>query len=265
MPKKLLLIGATGRLGSQLRGSLSGSWDILSLSRTGKDGTGKCDLLLQKDIEQLREAIRGCQAVVNCAAVSSPAICRYHPMEAWQLNLLWPLHLSRLCRRMTVKLVHFSSDLVYSGANPPYTETSPAVPLSYYGWTKLIADELVLRECPEALVIRTSVICGAVPSHRSTFSEEILSGTIRKVFVNNWRNHTPGEWLSGLVPNLLADGEKGLVTASGRYSLSRSAYAEALLRKHGESAEQLEQAYAPKGIPTVLDLRGRFRSKSVFS
>lgn len=265
MPEKLLLTGATGRLGSLLRGTLSGSWDVLPFSRTGKSGTEKCDLLLREDRNRLKETLLGCRAAVNCAAMSSPGACSEHPQEAWNLNFLWPLHLSRMCREESVKLVHFSSDLVYSGANPPYTESSPAVPLSFYGWTKLIADELVLREYPDALVVRTSVICGSTPSHRNTFSEEILSGSIRTVFVNSWRNHTPGDWLAGLVAKLITSGERGLITASGRYSMSRSAYAEALMRKHGRSNDILEQAYAPEGVPAILDLRGKYRSESVFS
>lgn len=264
MPGKIVITGATGRLGSLLRATLYGSGDILPFSRSGGEGTEKCDLLLRKDRQRLVEITAGCEAVLNAAALSSPRKCAKDPRRAWRLNLLWPLRLSRVCSERSVKLVHFSSDLVYSGANPPYTETSSAVPLSFYGWTKLIADMLVLRECPEALVIRTSVICGDTPSRRTTFYQDILSGRIETVFVNSWRNHTPAEWLAGLVRDLMEEGAGGLVIASGRHSLSRSAYAEALLRKHGRREDSLVQVYAPKGVPEMLDLRGRYRSESVF-
>jgi dTDP-4-dehydrorhamnose reductase len=159
-------------------------------------------------------------------------------------------------------MVHFSSDLVYSGANSPYSEGSAAVPLSLYGWSKLLADTLVLRTCRDSLIVRTSVLCGNARSSRATFSEEILSGDLRRVFVNSWRSHTPIEWLAGLVPSILSEGVRGLVIASGGVCRSRSAYAQELLRSHGMSWDNLEFAYAPPGVPERLDLRGRYTAPS---
>jgi len=253
---RVLLTGATGRLGSVILEDLSDIWDITPLSRMGVGGTVRHDLLRFED----RKALfgRDFDVVVNTAAVSSPSLCANNPAESWILNTMWPLRLAAYCRGKNVRLIHFSTDLVYSGGNPPYTEVSPAVPKSFYGWTKLVADILVKKADPDALVVRTSVLYGETSSNRTTFSQDVLSGKITSVFVNCWRNHTPIHWLAGLLPELLEKGIAGLVIASGKYSQSRSAFAEALLKKHEKSTDHLIQKYAPPGVPLRLHLRGEY-------
>ncbi len=259
---RVLLIGASGRLGSVIQEDLADEWQILPVSRRGTAGSIECDIMSPDNRETLFQ--NKFDVVVNAAAMSSPFACANNPVTSWFVNTLWPYMLAEFCSGNSLPLVHFSTDLVYSGGIPPYRETSPAVPVSFYGWTKLIADTLVRKACPDALTVRTSVLCGETHSERTTFSQDILSGKIAGVFVDCWRNHTPIHWLVSLLPELMKNGEKGLVIASGRYSQSRSAYAEALLRKHGRSADHLIQEYAPPGIPAKLHLRGKYSTSSIF-
>lgn len=252
---KVLLTGATGRLGAAILRMNPDGWDIIPFSGRGGPSTMKCDLRRAGDRERLLK--NDFDMAVNTAALSSPAECSRTPGECFLLNTMWPLMLARACRERSVPMVNFSSDLVYSGGNPPYGETSAAVPRSIYGWTKLAADILVGRTNPQALTVRTSVLCGETPSRRTTFSRDVLSGRISRVYVNSWRNHTPIDWLAGLVPVLLDEGAAGLVIACGRYARSRSAYAEALLGKRGMPVDRLVLDYAPAGIPRRLDLRGK--------
>jgi dTDP-4-dehydrorhamnose reductase len=256
----VLLTGAAGRLGSVIREDLADVWEIIPVSR--KPGALQFDLLRQEDRRAVLE--NKFDIVVNTAAVSSPGQCAKHPRQGWILNTLWPLELARHCLNTGIRVVNFSSDLVYSGGTPPYREPSPAVPMSFYGWTKLAADILVQKANQQVLTVRTSVLCGETSSHRTTFSQEILTGSINRVFVDSWRNHTPIHWLAGLLPELLKKEEKGLVIASGRYCQSRSSYAETLLRKNGRSTEHLLYEYSPPGIPSRLQLEGRYSTESVF-
>lgn len=253
---KVLLTGASGRLGASILGMNRDGWEIVPFSRSGGPSTTECDLRRAEDRRRLLNY--DFDLAVNAAALSSPADCSRRPGECFLLNTVWPLALAMVCRERSVPMVNFSTDLVYSGGSPPYRETSAAVPLSFYGWTKLAADILVGRTNPQALTVRTSVLCGETPSGRSTFSRDVLSGRVSRVYVDSWRNHTPIDWLAGLVPVLVDGGATGLVIASGRYARSRSAYAEALLRKRGMTADKLLLAYAPAGIPLRLDLRGKW-------
>jgi len=258
----VIITGATGRLGSVILEDLSDVWDIIPLSRRGGGGTVKCDLLSREDRKALLE--RDFDMVVNTAAVSSPSLCANNPVESWILNTLWPRALAEYCREKDIPLIHFSTDLVYSGGTPPYSEASPAVPMSFYGWTKLVADILVQKTYSDALIVRTSVLCGETGSDRTTFSQDLLEGRVKRVFVDSWRNHTPIHWLAGILPELAQKEQSGLVIASGKHSQSRSAYAEALLRKHGQSTDHLVHEYAPPGIPSRLHLKGKYYTSSIY-
>lgn len=253
---RVLLTGASGRLGSVVRRDLGGIWDIIPAGGPGGEGSGGFDLLSAADRERLLRL--EFDLAVNAAAMSSPVCCSENPVQCMEINTLWPRLLAAVCRDRSIPMVHFSSDLVHSGGNPPYCEDSPAVPLSLYGWSKLLADTMIMRINPDAVIVRTSVLCGETPSSRRTFSQEVLLGRVRRVWVDSWRNHTPISWLAGLLPDLVSEGVRGLVVATGRYARTRAAYAEALLRKHGMPVEHLVAEYSPPGVPSVLDMRGAY-------
>lgn len=260
---RVLLTGASGRLGSAIREDLSEGWNIRPVSGSGQMDTEAFDLLSLKHMKRLLK--QDYDLIVNTAAMSEPSECMLDPVKSWRLNTLWPRRLAIHCAAQSIPMIHFSTDLVYSGGIPPYTESSPAVPASLYGWTKLIADRFVLNRYPEALIIRTSVLCGEVNSARTTFSQDILAGRVRNVYVDCWRNHTPIHELAGILPDLLERSFSGIQIVAGKYAQSRSAYAEELLTNAGKDTSDLILTYAPPNTPSKLHLQGRslFRQLAV--
>lgn len=256
---RVLLTGAAGRLGSVIRRDLGEIWDIIPVERPDGEHSAGFDLLSASDRDRLFRL--EFDMVVNAAAMSSPVGCSENPAECIGMNTLWPRLLASVCRERSIPMVHFSSDLVHSGGNPPYSENSPAVPLSLYGWSKLLADKMIMRINPDAVLVRTSVLCGETTSVRRTFSQDVLLGRIRRVWVDSWRNHTPVSWLAGLLPELMSGDVRGLVLATGKIARTRAAYAEALLRKHGMPTEHLVAEYSPPGIPSMLDMRGAYSAE----
>jgi dTDP-4-dehydrorhamnose reductase len=249
---RVLLTGAPGCLGTAIRESLTSVWDITGQSLSGVPETLAADLSTPAGRRLVLDV--PFDMAVNAAAVSSPSACRTCPQEAWAVNVLWPLALARKCDSLGIPLVHFSSDLVYAGGIPPYEEGSPAAPRSLYGWTKLLADSLVARVCPGALILRTSVLFGEIGGKRTTFSGDLLRGSVARVFVDSWRNHTPVHWLASILPELLETGAVGTVIAAARYSTSRSAFAEALFEHVGRGTSGLDLCFTPEGIPRRLHL-----------
>ena len=72
-----------------------------------------------------------------------------------------PVHLALACKKHGIKLVNFSSDLVFDGNKPtPYIESDLPNPLNVYGRSKAQAELLVQKELPGALIIRTSAFFG---------------------------------------------------------------------------------------------------------
>jgi dTDP-4-dehydrorhamnose reductase len=84
----------------------------------------------------------------------------------WRENALGPAVLASECAKAGVKLLTFSSDLVFGGEqSQPYEEHHPARPLNAYGRAKLAAEREVLKGWPEALVVRTAAFFGPWDVH----------------------------------------------------------------------------------------------------
>ena len=100
-------------------------------------------------------------AVVNAAGYVRVDAAEQEPEICFRANAEGAAVLAQECRRGNVRLVTFSSDLVFDGAKShPYTEGDATAPRNVYGKSKASAEERVLRILSDALVIRTSAFFG---------------------------------------------------------------------------------------------------------
>jgi dTDP-4-dehydrorhamnose reductase len=82
-------------------------------------------------------------------------------LRQWRENVEGPVTLARACGAHGVRLVNFSSDLVFDGAKgSPYVESDAPSPLNAYGRAKAEAERRVLEAHPQALMIRTAAFFG---------------------------------------------------------------------------------------------------------
>ncbi len=238
-----VLFGATGRLGTALRRTSRGG-SLVCLSRSGDSDTTRADLTTTPP-EHLFPV--KADAAINCAAVSSTGGCLADPARAFLLNSVWPWKLALHCRENRIRLLHMSTDLVWSGGIPPYKRNSPAVPMSFYGWTKLLGDIVVTRHNPDALVVRTSVLVGEVGASQTTFSEDILSGRATRFYADSIRHHTGIMPLAEELHRLASGSRKGVILVASPLAMSRLGYAAGLIPEPG-------QALAPRGVPRNLTM-----------
>lgn len=76
-------------------------------------------------------------------------------------NLIGPLLLAQVCESKGIKLVSFSTDLVFDGLKQsPYVESDSVNPLNVYGKSKALSENAVLTANPDSLLIRTSAFFG---------------------------------------------------------------------------------------------------------
>ncbi len=92
--------------------------------------------------------------VVNCIGVVKQLASANDPLVAIPVNALFPHRLARACTQRGVRIIHFSTDCVFSGNAGPYTEASPPDPQDLYGRSKLLGE----INAPNALTLRTSII-----------------------------------------------------------------------------------------------------------
>jgi dTDP-4-dehydrorhamnose reductase len=153
--RPLLITGATGTLGHafaricKVRGLA-----FRLLSRREMDIA---------DAESVERALTEYEpwAVINAAGYVRVDDAESETEKCLRENTLGPKVLAVACARHNVRLVTFSSDLVFDGkAQKPYVESSETSPINVYGRSKMEAEEEVLRALPNALVIRTSAFFG---------------------------------------------------------------------------------------------------------
>lgn len=153
---KWLVTGAGGMLGLDLRVTLAlagvDDSEVTALTRADLDIT---------EAEQVREAVRGHDVVVNCAAYTAVDQCELHEADAFAVNAVGAAHVADACRLAGAQLVHVSTDYVFSGdATEPYAEDEPQAPRSAYGRSKTAGEWAVQAHCPQSWIVRTAWLYG---------------------------------------------------------------------------------------------------------
>ena len=115
--------------------------------------------------------------VLNAAGFTHVDRCENEPEAARRGNEIGPTVLAVACRDAGARLVHVSTDYVFSGAaTRPYREGDPTGPVSAYGRTKLAGERGVLGACEDFLVVRTSWVFG----HGRNFIASVLAQAKRR-------------------------------------------------------------------------------------
>jgi len=116
------------------------------------------------DLDALRSfAVRnpGITHIINCAAFSLVDLAESEREEAFKANAAGPENLGILAAEIGARVVHISTDYVFSGnLRRPLKEEDPTEPSSHYGITKLEGERRLLKANPNACIIRTSWIFG---------------------------------------------------------------------------------------------------------
>jgi dTDP-4-dehydrorhamnose reductase len=112
--------------------------------------------------------------VIHAAGLTSVELCESNPALATHVNVSLANNVAKVCARLGVKLVHVSTDHLFSGLEALVGENHPVAPLNVYGKTKAEAECRVLESNPQALVIRTNFY-GWGTSYRHSFSDLIVN------------------------------------------------------------------------------------------
>ena len=153
MARPLLLTGASGRLGTELRPLLP---HALAPTRAELDVTDAAAVLAY--LRAHRPA-----AVLHAAAYTDVAGAEREPEGCWRVNVLGTRHVADACAETGAILVHVSTDYVFWGDADPsraarggYREDDPTGPVrNRYALSKLAAEEEA-RRAPQHLILRTS-------------------------------------------------------------------------------------------------------------
>jgi dTDP-4-dehydrorhamnose reductase len=157
---KLLLLGANGQVGHELRRSLAPLGEVVAATRDGKlvDG-GSCEVADFDHLESLAALVERTEpdVVVNAAAWTAVDPAEREREAAFRANAEAPRVLAEACARRGARMMHFSTDYVFDGhGTRPYLEDDSTSPLGVYGESKLAGEEAIRASGADHAILRTA-------------------------------------------------------------------------------------------------------------
>ena len=202
---RILVLGAGGMLGHKLVQRLCRDFPV---SATLRGDGGRCRTpptlagartYCRVDGREMTTVLRTLDdsrpdMVINCIGIVKQRDEAKEPIETIAINALFPHLLARLCAERAIRVLHFSTDCVFSGRRGPYREDDFADADDLYGRTKFLG-ELAADHC---LTLRTSIV-GRELAHHAGLIEWFLAQRGRRI------NGFAGALYTGLTTNALAD------------------------------------------------------------
>ena len=180
---KVFIFGSNGMLGNYIKSYLEQYYKICNLTRTDYDLSKLNINSLEKLL--LNEYLEKGDIIINCAGVI-PQASKQRGLDTrlyFTINSLFPVILSQICDKIGAKMIHITTDCVFSGKNGLYNELSEHDETNDYGMSKS------LGELCNATIIRTSIIGEELTNKRSLL-EWVKSNKGKEIngFVNHFWN-----------------------------------------------------------------------------
>jgi len=159
---KILLLGANGQLGHSFLadGGLAARGELIAASRDGsltKSGQGEvADFSAPATLTALLDRVRP-NLIVNTAAYTAVDRAETEPELAKRVNGEAVGFLGRWAAKHDAKVIHYSTDYIFAGDQPqPYPVDAPVGPLSAYGLSKLLGEQVLRESAAHHLIFRTA-------------------------------------------------------------------------------------------------------------
>ena len=190
--KKVLVIGASGLVGSRFVELAKSKFEITPVDQTILDITNKS--AVEKYFKENKFDV-----VINFAAFTDVGGAEKETENqggmAWKLNVLAPKYIAEVLDKLGIFLVHISTDFVFEGlenSKGPFDEDSvlPDSPqnLSWYGWTKLLGEKAVRETNKNSAIVRISYPFRSNFDKKTDFARKILElydlGTLYPLFTD---------------------------------------------------------------------------------
>jgi dTDP-4-dehydrorhamnose reductase len=175
------------------------------------------------------------QIVIHTAAIGAVDYCEKHPDQARAVNIDGTRNVAMACSDFRSKLVLLSTNAVFDGKNPPYKETDKVCPLSVYGDTKVLAEDIAQTLVYDTLIIRTARLFGTTwPGGRENWVHTIKKAIVDKrklrIVTDDITNPTYAGFLAISIWDMIARDARGIFNVAGKASMSMCNFARLLVR-----------------------------------
>ena len=172
---RVMVLGVSGMLGNAAYRVLSANPELSVFGTARSEGARKFfsealaeKIVLGVDVESQDSLIKAFgtirpDVVINCVGLVKQLADANDPLQAVPINTLLPHRLAALCKAAGARLVHISTDCVFSGEKGGYLESDFPDAYDLYGRSKLLGEV----DYPHAITLRTSIIGRELSGHRS--------------------------------------------------------------------------------------------------
>lgn len=231
--KRILVTGSNGLLGQKLTDLCHSDPEVVliatskGINRHPLKGSFIYEDMDILDAEQIEAVVikHKPDVIINTAAMTNVDACENDQQNCYALNVEAVKSLIASCERHDIQLIHLSTDFIFDGEKGPYREEDNPNPLSYYGQTKLDAEELLKNSSCRWVILRTIIVYGIVNDmSRSNIvlwaKSALEKGNPINVVDDQWRMPTLAEDLANCCLLAAKKNAEGVFNASGKDMLS---------------------------------------------
>ena len=163
--QRVLITGGTGLLGKSLIETASPDWEVGVTWHQNlppdewRSGFHPLDVRNASAVEALISHFKP-DAVIHTASVGSVEEAERNPEGVARVNVEGTAHVARACAKTGAFLIHISSNAVFDGENPPYSEESPLAAANRYGRIKIESERRVQESGAAGLILRPILMYG---------------------------------------------------------------------------------------------------------
>lgn len=198
------------------------------------------------DVRGLNElfAARRFRSVLNCVGNCALRACELDPAMARLMNVATAAAIVDNATRHGCRLVHLSSDLVFSGNRPGgYVETDPVDPVTMYGKTMAEAERLIVAADPRAALLRIALPMGpSLSKHAGAIdwiSSRFRKGRPATLYFDEVRSCTYVDDLNRVCAEFLVGGQSGIYHVGGPRPMTLYQIGQVVNRVGGFASELL--------------------------
>lgn len=241
-PRKIVVTGSNGLLGQKVADLVSQSPSyLLHLTSSQEEPVlvsdrapyTRMDVTDRRQVSRIIDELQP-DTIVNTAAVTNVDFCEMNREAAWKVNVIGVENLVHAAKLTGAHLVQVSTDYIFDGKSGPYAEDDRPNPISYYGRTKLAAENLLRTSNVGHTIVRTMVLYGHGRKVKQNFAlwlvRELQEGRPVRVVSDQVGSPTLADDLAYGIVKIVELRKAGVYNISGPDVVSRYDFARELAR-----------------------------------
>ncbi len=231
--KTILVTGSNGLLGQKLSDKLY-NHPTIKLIATSKGENRhplqnelnyhSLDITNEEEVNSIVALIKP-DVIIHTAAMTNVDLCEKEQENCQKLNVDAVNFITKACKTHHAYLVHLSTDFIFDGEKGMYLETDEPNPLSFYGQSKLDAENVIIAADVEYSILRTIIVYGVTAEMSRSNIVLWAKGALEKgdpinVVDDQFRSPTLAEDLADACILAAEQEPKGIFNASGKDYMS---------------------------------------------